>query len=170
MTTYTRWLKGLSTLALIVMSFAYSHLHTNFDKSAAGAQVRPTPGLPPRSTPGLPSRPTREQTAEATPLPLVQIESGAIIELHVALIDDDLQAIVQWRDSLGGWHDVEGWRNHIEPALVTRWWVAPDDLASGPFRWIVYKERDDQDKVICSSPTFMLPVATETLSLNCITV
>ncbi len=170
MTTHARGLKGLVTLALIVMFFGHPHLYARFDEVAMGAGARPTPGLPPRPTPGLPPRPTREQAGEPTPVPLVQALSDAIIELHVASTADDLQAVVQWRDSLGGWHDVEGWRNHIEPAVVTRWWVAPDDLASGPFRWVVYRDRDDQHSITCSSPTFMLPAAGETLRLNCIAV
>lgn len=163
-----RTVKGLVTLALIVMSFAYSHLYVGSNEGAATVGGRPTPGLPPRPTPGLPPRPTLEQTTEPTPVLLTPTEGDAFIELHLASRADDLTAVVQWLDGLGEWQDVDGWRNHIEPTVVTRWWVAPDDQATGPFRWVVYRLQDGNVEVICSSPAFILPVAGQTLRLNCI--
>ena len=48
--------------------------------------------------------------------------------------------IVQWQDSAGGWHDVEGWRGTLDGPTLKRWWVADKDFGTGPFRWVVIQE------------------------------
>jgi hypothetical protein len=44
-------------------------------------------------------------------------------------------AIVQWQDSGGNWHDVEGWRGWLSDS--SHWWVHPKDFSTGPFRWVI---------------------------------
>lgn len=53
--------------------------------------------------------------------------------------------MVQWQEK-GDWHDVTGWQgtlDQIQPGAngftgIKGWWVAEDDLGTGPFRWVVY--------------------------------
>jgi hypothetical protein len=59
-------------------------------------------------------------------------EIGAGLELRTS----GSYACVQWLDGLGNWHDVEGWCGQIEKEPVT-WYVAPRDMGTGPFRWLV---------------------------------
>jgi hypothetical protein len=67
---------------------------------------------------------------------------------------------VQWQDSAGGWHDVEGWRSQSGDGSV--WWVDAKDFGTGPFRWVTKDGVDGQ--VIEASMPFQLPsVANETL-------
>jgi len=77
------------------------------------------------------------------------------------------RTLVQWQDEKGKWHDVTGWLGAFDEiqldrdGMVTgikRWWVAEDDLGTGPFRWLVYV-RADRPAVATSDP-FDLPAAT----------
>ena len=62
---------------------------------------------------------------------------GANIELRVPDAPADAWTVVQWQDIAGGWHDVEGWRSVLDSSGIKRWWVAPKDFGTGPFRWVV---------------------------------
>ena len=46
-------------------------------------------------------------------------------------------SVVQWQDSAGNWHDVEGWRGTLDSSGYIRWWVAAKDFGTGPFRWVI---------------------------------
>ncbi len=46
-------------------------------------------------------------------------------------------SVVQWQDINGNWQDVDGWRGALDSGGHIRWWVAPKDFGSGPFRWVV---------------------------------
>jgi len=46
-------------------------------------------------------------------------------------------SVVQWQDSAGNWHDVEGWRGTLDSNGYIRWWVAAKDFGTGPFRWVI---------------------------------
>jgi hypothetical protein len=67
-----------------------------------------------------------------------------LIVLHEGSAGDgpgpDLWTVVQWQDTGGGWHDVQGWQGWLDGESKT-WWVAPKDLGTGPFRWVVYRGR-----------------------------
>ncbi|NJN98858.1 MAG: hypothetical protein HC875_34575 [Anaerolineales bacterium] len=60
---------------------------------------------------------------------------GAYLELVAPGAPFGAWAVVQWQDSAGGWHDVEGWRGTLSDS--SRWWVHPKDFGTGPFRWVV---------------------------------
>jgi hypothetical protein len=71
---------------------------------------------------------------------------------------------VQWQDSAGGWHDVEGWRGPLAEGN-RRWWVAAKDFGSGPFRWAIIEESGG--RLLGASQPFNLPTqANETLQVT----
>jgi hypothetical protein len=78
---------------------------------------------------------------------------GAHLELHAPGAPAGAWAAVQWQDSVGGWHDVEGWRGAV--AGSSRWWVHPKDFGSGPFRWSVKQGSSGSQWAVSSS--FNLP-------------
>jgi len=67
----------------------------------------------------------------------------------------DAWSVVQWQDFAGGWHDVEGWRGSLGQAGTRRWWVAPSDFGTGPFRWVV--TQGPGGAILWSSEPFSLP-------------
>ena len=83
-------------------------------------------GLPPRPTPEPPAAPS---------------SSGGFIELHVTglSVPVGLWTVVQWQDSSGNWHTVEGWQGTTYEDDLVLWWVSHADLGKGPFRWRVYR-------------------------------
>jgi hypothetical protein len=67
---------------------------------------------------------------------------------------------VQWRDTAGVWHDVEGWQaapDMIQGSGVpfVQWAVLPEQFGDGPFRWVIYTKQGGDIWGI--SPTFNLP-------------
>jgi hypothetical protein len=63
--------------------------------------------------------------------------------------------MIQWQDSVGVWHDVEGWRSTLDRDNKQVWWVAGADFGKGPFRWVVYQA--PEGKLLAKSKTFTLP-------------
>lgn len=122
-----------------------------------------TDGPPDRPTPGLPQRPegSAEEKSENDDVEFL----GAYIELHINLRKQDMWAVVQWQDINGDWHDVNGWRSQIHANPLIKWWVAPKDLSTGPFRWKVYQAQD-RGKLIWASQPFYLPKRGETLRVS----
>lgn len=107
---------------------------------------RPTLTPPPRLTA------TAAPTSTSTPAPRPK---GGAIWLHCEGRepgDPPLQAVVQWLDGLGNWHDVEGWKGQVDGTDVV-WYVDQKDFDTGPFRWIVSRGENDVD----ISLPFMLP-------------
>lgn len=91
--------------------------------------VQAGPSLPPRDPPGpQEDRDDDDDDGRAEPV-------GAYIELQTQIAPAGAWSVVQWQDSAGGWHDVEGWRGPL--ADNRRWWVAAKDFKTGPFRWAV---------------------------------
>jgi hypothetical protein len=76
---------------------------------------------------------------------------------------------VQWQDTGGRWHDVEGWQGTLDDVALgvgnKLWWVAQSDLGTGPFRWIV--RRGFGGDLLAESEPFYLPgTAGETLQVE----
>ena len=110
---------------------------------------------------GLPPRP--EPTA--TPIPSTQSSpDGALIELHydgIAVGPQGVWTVVEWQDTETlKWYEVQGWQGTVELDGTQKWWVAPADLGTGPFRWVIYDAEDGD--VLQTSDEFNLP-ASETL-------
>lgn len=97
----------------------------------------------------LPPRP--EDVPTPTPEPA---HAGGGIELSATGATAPYEAVVQWQDGLGDWHDVDGWRGTVEDDHVL-WYVAPEHFGLGPFRWIVYRA----DDTLAMSEPFDLPAA-----------
>jgi hypothetical protein len=93
------------------------------------ASIQAGPDLPIRDTP--------------TPTPAADADkdddrpAGAYLDLHVAGAPAGAWAVVQWQDSAGGWHDVQGWSGTLDKEGNWRWWVDIKDFGKGPFRWSV---------------------------------
>ena len=98
----------------------------------AAVQAGPTP--PPRDTPEPTPAPRDNYSDKADKETTF---GGAYIELQVQPNQTGLWTVVQWQDSAGDWHNVEGWQGDLEPAGSRRWWVAAKDFETGPFRWMV---------------------------------
>jgi hypothetical protein len=99
--------------------------------------------LPPRPEPG------------AAPSP-----RGAI-ELRLQCMETEslgsIQTLVQWQDGLGGWHDVEDWRETLDELYTDggrkRWYMSAEHFGTGPFRWVVY----DETGMLGTSESFNMP-------------
>ena len=54
----------------------------------------------------------------------------------------ELWTVVEWQDGEDGWHAVEDWQGMVDEVQDElghkSWWVAPEDILSGPYRWVVY--------------------------------
>lgn len=103
--------------------------------------------------------PPRSPTATPEPPKTLDSPMGSTIVLDVhatSPLTTDLWTIVQWQDALGEWHNVEGWQGGLNLNLKVIWWVAPENFGEGPFRWVVYKQRN-YDEVVAVSESFELP-------------
>lgn len=94
----------------------------------------------------LPPRPTPTSINTSSP--------GGLIELRVGSMHRELWAVVEWQDTSGDWHRVDGWQGTLDDGRQV-WWVAPDDLGKGPFRWAVYDRPGGN--VRATSDEFYLP-------------
>jgi hypothetical protein len=109
--------------------------------------------LPVRVEASLPSRETPGDGNGGGGEPI-----GAHIVLHVPAARDGVWTIVQWQDTAGGWHDVDGWQGTLDVGHRIMWWLAPDLFGKGPFRWLVYQSAE-RDKLLATSDPFYLPAA-----------
>ncbi len=80
---------------------------------------------------GAPPRPTLAPLP--TPPPLAP---GGFIELRLVPLQENLWTRVQWRGVGDVWHDVEGWQGAPDETGRVRWYVGPEILGRGPFRWL----------------------------------
>jgi hypothetical protein len=103
--------------------------------------------LPPRETP------TPDQVARADEVDDGEPAGAAIVLQVNGGLPPNGWGVVQWIDSDGNWHDVEGWRGPV--TANGRWWVAPKDFNTGPFRWQI---RDGlEGEALAGSDPFTLP-------------
>jgi hypothetical protein len=94
----------------------------------------------------LPPRPTEAKKTEP---------KGAKIQLQADEETAGQWSMIQWQGTDGEWHDVDGWRGHVEPDGTKTWWVAKEDLSTGPFRWLVMES--EETAAVGMSEPFMLP-------------
>jgi hypothetical protein len=129
-----------------------------------------SPELPPREAPA-PAQPPGDDQEDSQPngahivlqvLSVPDGDHGAPEEVQSA--PDGVWTMVQWQDSAGGWHDVDGWQGTPDDKDQKTWWLAPDLFGKGPFRWLVYRgvsrgpDRDlNGDRLIATSESFYLP-------------
>ena len=120
----------------------------------SGVQAGP-PALPPR--PPLPSGGGGGSDADSL--------TRAIIELTVSDAPAGAWTVVQWQDSAGGWHDVEGWRGMLDESDTKQWCVAPRDFGTGPFQWVIAQGIEGTQLAV--SEPFTLPASSnQTLQIS----
>lgn len=120
-------------------------------------RIQAGPSLPPRDPPTATPAPKDKDKGAQKPV-------GAYIELQVQSTQAGLWSVVQWQDSAGGWHDVEGWRGPLAEGN-RQWWVAARDFGTGPFRWSITE--GSGGRLLDASQTFNLPThANETLRVT----
>lgn len=162
-------------LLILMWGGAFSLFTSISEDVYSGLPPRPTIQTTPTSTGDMPPRPTAQMTPtgmpsvapSSVPLPTVTTmadlplpPSGGLIILTAQAnhqISGSLWTIVQWQDLEGRWHTVEGWQGAFNEQRQVIWWVAPEDLGKGPFRWVVY-ETSTGNEVLTVSGTFFLPV------------
>lgn len=89
------------------------------------AQASPDSDLPPRP------RPTPTTGSE----PRNRMPT-AYIRLTLPEPASDLWGVVQWQDSAGGWHDVDGWSGTLTAGEQV-WGIFGPEFGRGPFRWLI---------------------------------
>lgn len=117
----------------------------------------------------LPPRPTAAPTQTLLPASALK---GGTLALHATFPQDwdyDVDhwqtpwTVIEWQDAAGDWHPVVGWQGSFDHVLpegeryfgLKTWWVAPDDLGTGLFRWLVYREHGGT--LLSTSDSFSLP-------------
>ena len=113
----------------------------------APLQAAPSADLPPRDPP-TPHKPHKPQP------PPSKVPVAGFIDLYVQPARTGLWAVVQWQDTAGDWHDVEGWRGALD-AGYQEWGVFPAQFGKGPFRWAIYQSAGG--KLLAASAPFDLP-------------
>jgi hypothetical protein len=134
------------------------------------AVVALLPALAHAAPAALPPRPT------PAPLPSPVVVSGGgptggAIELRIPLASgawrgvywQGLWTVVQWQDSFGVWHDVDGWKGTPDEVASDQarkvWWVAQPQMGQGPFRWVAYDRPGG--KMLAASESFSLPAISD---------
>ncbi len=139
--TKTRWTLIFGTiLALTIVNILFGLAWPSLLTEAG-------PTLPPRQPP---PRAPDEDDNDKDDRPV-----GAYIELQVQSTEARLWTAVQWQDSVGDWHDVEGWRGILDQNNNKVWWVSAAHFGKGPFRWVIYQEQYGPQ--LTTSESFNLP-------------
>jgi hypothetical protein len=116
------------------------------------AQAETYQPAPARETPSV--YPTRPVFTPVPPERPVAAEDGALIQLRAQFscswpwVDKpwyEVWSWIQWQDSLGQWHNVDGWQGTLEDIqsyngiyMAFKTWRLFDGLyGQGPFRWVV---------------------------------
>ena len=138
------WIALMVTL-LLVLLWAVQPVST----VEAGA------GLPNRDTP-TPKTSSDDSDDDKDDKPI-----GASIELHVQNLQVQnatagVWSVIQWQDSAGNWHNVDGWQGTLDANGFRYWWVAQKDFGTGPFRWLVTQSQDGP--MLGKSAPFNLPL------------
>ena len=92
--------------------------------------VQAGPTLPPREPSPVAPPDSDDDDDDDSPI-------GAHIELQVQPARSGLWSTIEWQDSAGGWHKVEGWDRALDASGSEFWWVEAKDFDTGPFHWLV---------------------------------
>jgi len=124
-------------------------------------EINDLPDRPPMPTPttaALATVPPVDDPIEtATPVPISAStgDRGSLIVLQTSSGDADDWVTIEWLAGDGNWYEVDGWRGNIHHGQVI-WWVAPENLGDGMFRWVVYSD-DSKAIRLRYSDSFSLP-------------
>ncbi len=124
---------------------------------------RDLPPRPPAPTPTIAAiatvppieDPIADPTATPEPASASTGDRGSLIILETSSADADDWVTIEWLAGDGNWYEVDGWRGHIHHGQLI-WWVAPENLGDGQFRWVVYNN-DSQSQLLKRSDPFYLP-------------
>jgi hypothetical protein len=105
----------------------------------------------------LPPRPEGVPTPQPEQAPVVH-PTGGFIALTMEVPSPDYWVTVQWYDGQETWYTVSGWQGNFNQDREVLWWVSPEDMGKGPFRWVVLAEVDGPPVAI--SDEFYLPTHT----------
>jgi len=126
--------------------FALTLIGILFGLAWPTTMIKAGPTLPPRELPSK-NQPADSDDDDSKPL-------LAHIELHAQNGPAGVWSVVQWQDSDGNWHDVEGWRGVLNNGYQ-RWAVEAKNFNTGPFRWQV--RRGIEGEILGISDPFSLP-------------
>lgn len=119
------------------------------------------PDRPPEPTPTTAALatvpPVEDPIITGTPVPVSAStqDRGSLIVLQTSSGDADDWVTIEWLAGDGSWYEVDGWRGNIHNGQVI-WWVAPENLGDGMFRWVVYSD-DSKAVRLRYSDSFSLP-------------
>jgi hypothetical protein len=124
----------------------------------------------------LPPRDSEVPTVTPSPEPVVpsanpSLPEGGTIEMKASFSSDwpwdqmmwqDVWLEVEWTDG-ETWFSVDGWKGNLDSidqedgvwVGQKAWWVAKDDLGTGPFRWLVFDH--EGGNLLVTSDEFNLP-------------
>lgn len=122
----------------------------NIQMLPAQTLVAPATGSPSVPGPSLPE--TSTQVAGEF---VRYLTSGGFIRLVVEPALPGLWSQVQWRDTAGRWHDVDGWQGGYTRNNEVLWWVSQKDLGTGPYRWLI--AAGPGGPVLAYSDPFLVP-------------
>ncbi|MFO7540280.1 MAG: hypothetical protein R6X32_19740 [Chloroflexota bacterium] len=139
------------SITYLTIAIVFGFLFLGF--AYAGANANTTPDLPPRPT----GDPTPEPEQPVPPAqPVVIHPQGGFISLSMAAPSPDYWVTIQWYDGKGEWYTVSGWQGNFDHKGEVVWWVAPENMGQGPFRWVVLSA-EVNGRPVTISDEFYLP-------------
>ena len=103
-----------------------------------------------------PATPVR---AELPPRPTAvpsNVVNGAQIKLVVAEVTGGEWTTIQWQNpNTKQWITVDGWQGTLETNGIQIWWVGSEQFGRGPFRWLLFVEKDGN--LLDTSAEFTMP-------------
>ncbi len=148
----------IGTAFITVMGGFLSFLPDSDNNARRDLPIRPpapTPTIATIATVPPIDDPIADPTATPEPAGASQHDRGSLIMLQTSSADADDWVTMEWLAGDGNWYEVDGWRGHIHNGQLI-WWVAPEDLGDGQFRWVVYSD-DSQSNLLKRSDAFYLP-------------
>jgi len=143
----------LKTVGVLILFGLFSMLFMGMTQSSvASADVRG------------PIRPTVEPTATPTTTPAETSSqvTGGLIVLQATADSGSTAGLwtrVEWQDpNTKKWHLVEGWQGEFDGDKRITWYVARQNLNEQLFRWVVYRDESQTERLATSDP-FDLPTA-----------
>jgi hypothetical protein len=147
---FISYLATAVVFGFLFLSFIY--VGANANNSTDTPELPPRPDSVTNPEPEQPPPPPAEQPVAAAP-------QGGFISLSMAAPSPDYWVTIEWYDGKGEWHTVSGWQGNFDHKGEVVWWVAPEDMGKGPFRWVVLSA-EVNGRPLAISDEFHLPTHT----------